>query len=115
MTHHPLPGTLAEIADHAGRETALAIALAHGGQVWRVPARADSPAGQALAETVGEAAAAALIAALGGHVLEIPLARRQVVRWLAGQGFGSRKIAARLHMSVRVVRRYIKAGRGKNG
>ncbi len=120
MTRSPadipaLPAGLREIADHAGREAALAVAATYGGRDWRVPARQDSPAARALAEAVGPSAAAALVTALGGHVLDIPLARRAVTRWLAGQGLGSRQIAARLRISERTARRYIKGRRDGDG
>jgi len=106
-----LPAVLAEIADHAGREAALAIALAHGGRSWRVPVCEDSLEGHKLVELIGARHAAALIAGCGNHVLEVPLARRAVVAWLAGRGFAVSQIAAQLRISRRTARRYIRETR----
>jgi len=108
----PLPAVLDEIADHAGRDAAMAIALAHGGQAWRVPARAESPKGRALEQLVGGDAAHALVEGCGGHVLEVPLARRAVVAWLGKQGLGASEIADRLRISQRTARRYLREARG---
>ncbi|WP_419737792.1 hypothetical protein [Ruegeria sp.] len=107
----PLPASLAEIADHAGREAALAIALEHGGQSWRVPARDQSPDGQALIALLGHAPAQALMQGCGGHVLEVPLARRAVVLWLAGRGMGTGEIARALRIATGTVRRYRREAR----
>ena len=113
-TQPDLPAGLGEIADHAGREAALTIALEHGGQSWRVPARADHPEGQALTALLGRDAAQALIAGCGGHVMEVPLARRAVVAWLAGRGVHAPQIASLLRISRRTARRYIRETRSKH-
>ena len=106
--YETMPEGLAEIADHGGLEAALAIALAHGGRPWRVPAHRDSEPGRELVELVGTEAAQALIAGCGGDVLDVPIARRHVVLWLAAKGWSVTRIAARLHMTAGSVRRYIR-------
>ena len=103
-----LPGALAEIADHAGREAALEVAYYHGGQTWRVPRCIDSPGGQALVDLIGRDPARALVEGCGGHVLDVPLARRAVTAWLADQGLGAAAIAARLRITRSTARRYIR-------
>ncbi len=105
--HSALPGSLPEIADHIGRDAACAIALAYGGRNWRVPSRLDSMGGHGLAACVGKDAARTLIAAFGGHVLDIPMARRQVVSWLARRNLTAAQIAERLQITERSARRYI--------
>jgi len=104
----PLPAGLAEIADHAGREAAMHIALAHGGQVWRVPTSVVSDDGAALVRLIGMTSAKRLIWGCGGDALDIPLARRAVAVWLAGQGQPPKEIARQLRMSASAVRRYLR-------
>jgi len=53
-------------------------------------------------------AAQALIVGCGGDVLDVPIARRHVVLWLAAKGWSVTRIAARLHMTAGSVRRYIR-------
>ena len=115
VSQSALPGSLPEIADHIGRDAACAIALAYGGMSWRVPSRLDSRAGHDLAACVGGDAARILITAFGGHVLDIPLARRQVVSWLARRNLTAAQIAERLHITERSARRYIRQNRGSQG
>ena len=105
-----LPPSLREIADHAGESIACAVALEYGGRSWRVPSRFDSPEAARLRAHVGDAPVRTLTLALGGHRLDVPLARRAVVYWLANRGWSAAGIAARLHMSVNVVRRYLREG-----
>ena len=97
VSQSALPGSLPEIADHIGRDAACAIALAYGGMSWRVPSRLDSRGGHALAACVEEDAARILITAFGGHVLDIPLARRQVVSWLAPEPYRCADCGAAAH------------------
>ncbi|MBC6416251.1 MAG: hypothetical protein GDA47_00270 [Rhodospirillales bacterium] len=101
-----LPAVLDEIAAHAGADAALALAARYGGRTWRVPKSLDDDAGAALTELAGGEAAAALIGALGGYSLEIPLARRAVAGWLASRGHGTAEIARRLKIAYRTARRY---------
>jgi len=109
----PLPAVLDEIADHAGRDAALAIALAHGGRAWRVPRLLTDAEGRAMEQLVGPVAARALIEGCGGHVLEVPLARRAVVAWLGMEGLAASEIADRLRISQRTARRYLREARGE--
>ena len=102
----PLPGVLAEIAGVAGREAALALALARGGDTLYVP-RPDSIEGRhPLAGAVGLDAARRIAGRYSGETLSVPRARRALVRHLAARGLGAREIAARLGISVSAARRY---------
>ncbi|WP_420585805.1 helix-turn-helix domain-containing protein [Ruegeria sp.] len=107
-----LPLSLREVADHAGAHIACAVALEFGGTVWRVPSHKTHPDAVRLRDLVGEAPVITLTLTLGGHSLDVPLARRAVVRWLAERGMGTTAIAARLHMTRSTVRRYMREGRG---
>ncbi len=108
----PLPGVLAEIAGVAGREAALAIALAHGGDDgWDVPRSLDGAAGRDLAALIGPEAAEAVVRRLGGGAVSVPMARRAVGGWLSGRGFSTPEIAAALGVTRRAARRYRRAAR----
>ena len=106
----PLPGVLAEIADVAGREAALAVALEHGGLEIHIPSPTymRSPAGAecGLVRLLGRDAAECVAARLGGTTLYIPQARHALASHLAAQGLEPREIAARLRISQRTLRRY---------
>ena len=102
----PLPADLAAIAEAAGREAALEIALRYGGNPLRIPHPAHIGSGHPLAELVGLDAARAIAARCGGGTVEIPLARREVVAHLARKGLSTPEIAARLNISRRTARRY---------
>ena len=104
-----LPGVLAEIEAVAGRDAALSLALAHGGEDIYIAARGAQA--RDLAATVGGTAAwAAIVGRLGGEIVRIPLARRVLVRHLAGQGLNTVQIARRLRITRRTVRRYRREG-----
>ena len=103
----PLPGVLADIAEAAGREAALEIALRFGGNPLRIPHPADISPGHPLAELVGlEAARAIAERCGGGSAVEIPLARKAVVVHLTGKGLSATEIAVRLGISRYTARRY---------
>ena len=104
-----LPGVLAEIAAVAGRDAALSLALTHGGEDLYIAARGAQA--RDLAATVGGAAAwAAIVAHLGGESVHVPLARRVLVRHLAGEGLNTMQIARHLRITRRTVRRYRRDG-----
>ena len=104
-----LPGVLAEIEAVAGRDAALSLALAHGGEDIYIAARGAQA--RDLAATVGGAAAwAAIVARLGGESVRVPLARRALVRHLADEGLSTVQIARRLRITRRTVRRYRREG-----
>lgn len=111
---HPwLPAVLAEIAEVAGLEAALALAGARGGTEIYVPPSVD--ADHWLVETAGAEAAAAICRHFAGNGhgcrLEIPLGpkgaaarlRRQVDRMIA-EGKSEREIALATGYSGRGVR-----------
>ncbi len=103
----PLPGILAEIEATAGREAALGIALAHGGDDgWYVPRRLHAGPGRELVELVGQDAAEAIVRRFGGGAVSVPLARRALVGCLARHGLSTTAIASRLRISRRTARRY---------
>lgn len=106
-----LPGVLAEIADVAGRDVALKVALAHGGDDgWDVPRNLEQPTGQALADLVGDQAARAIIGRFGGEALSVPLARRALVVHLYKLGLNTTEVADNLSITRRTARRYRREG-----
>ena len=105
----PLPGVLAEIAEVAGRDAALELALAHGGEdAFHIPRPDRLDPDHPLIALAGPARAQAIARRFGGETIAVPLARRALVRHLAGQGLGTAAIAARLRISKRTARRYRK-------
>ena len=98
----PLPGVLEEIADVAGRATAIAMALAWGGREIHIPKprhlarHPDHPLARLL-----EAEGTALRVAdyLGGSSVYLPRARRACAVHLAHAGATPVEIAARLSLS----------------
>ena len=109
----PLPGVLAEIAEVAGRETAIAIARAWGGRQVHVPVRlAETGIGRELAGAVGRDAAQAVMQRFAGESLYVPMARRAVVGHLSASGMSAAAIAAQLGVSIKTVRRYRRAVQG---
>lgn len=105
-----LPGVLADIAEVAGRETAIKIALEWGGRWVHMPSaeylrrRADHN----LVVLLGTALAAKVAARVGGGSVYIPMARRACAVELDRQGTPTRGIAERLHTNVVTIRRYIR-------
>ena len=105
----PLPGALAEIAEAAGREAALEIALAHGGEdAFHIPRpeRLARDRAHPLIALVGRTAALAIARRCGGGPVYIPRARLALVAHLAQQGLTTAEIAGRLGLSRRTARRY---------
>jgi len=86
----PLPHALRVLAEAAGEEAALTIALALGGTRLSVPRRV---AGSKLESVVGLDAAERIAQQLGGAYLTIPQARRQVSDWLRERGWSQEKRA----------------------
>lgn len=107
----PLPGVLEEIADVAGRPTAIAMALAWGGREVHIPKppylarHPDHPLARLL-ETEGTAFQVADY--LGGCGVYLPRARRACAVHLAAAGATPGEIAARLSLSPSAARRYIR-------
>lgn len=102
----PLPGILAEIEEIAGRDAAVALALALGGESVYVPRPNKVCPGHRLAEAVGVAAARAIAGHYQGEAIDVPMARRALVRELAGRGIPNGEIARRLGLANKTVRRY---------
>ena len=105
-----LPNTLAEVAEVAGHEAAIALSLAYGGEWMHVPAAAylaDHPEHR-LVRWLGARAAAAVARRMAGNMIYVPLAHRACARHLAAQGEPVVAIAARLRISTGSVRRYLR-------
>lgn len=107
-----LPGVLGTVAELAGREAALVLALARGGAEFHVPGSVRRAARRLRAAGLDGAAAAALARRFRGEKLYIPRARRALAVHLAGQRLASREIAARLGITERTARRYAGAAAG---
>ena len=102
----PLPGILAEIEEIAGRDAAIALALALGGESLYVPRPNNVCPGHRLVDAVGVAAARAIAAHHQGETIDVPLARRALARHLAETGARPSEIARRLGISIKTARRY---------
>ena len=105
----PLPGVLEEIADVAGRPTAIAMALDWGGREIHSPkprhlARHPEHPLARLLEVEGTALRVADL--LGGSSVYLPRARRACAAHLARAGATPGEIAARLSLSPSAARRY---------
>ena len=104
-----LPGVLAEIAEVAGRDAALRIALAWGGGEIHLPkarhieAHPEHPLVQVLAD---RAAALRVAKRVGGGSVYIPMAHKACAVHLAAAGEAAPAIAARLGIAVKTARRY---------
>jgi hypothetical protein len=97
----PLPHGLRQLADAAGIEAALAIALARRGTRLRVPCRAE---GSILEGIVGIDAARAIVNDLAEVEIQVPLAKKVLARWLRfEQGWPVPKIAHRLGIAPRTL------------
>ena len=92
-----LPGVLGEIAESAGRETAIALALAWGGRDDHIPQPAhlkrhpDHPLAVLLA---AEGTAGLVAELLGGNKIYLPRARRDCAKHLASAGAGAGETVA---------------------
>ena len=105
-----LPGTLAEIAEVAGYDAAVALSLAYGGDWLHVPKvsyLAEHPEHR-MVTWLGAEAATLVAKRLAGGVIYVPLARRACARHLARQGMPIHTIAARLRASTPTIRRYLR-------
>jgi hypothetical protein len=100
MNPIPLPHGLQQIADAAGIEAALTIALARAGSRLVVPQRAE---GSILEELVGIDAARQIAQALANERIEIPQARKVLNRWLREKGWSQEKRAMKLRLARRTV------------
>lgn len=101
MTDAPLPGTLAQIARHIGRDAALQLALTFGGGRLNIPMTPTK--GGDIEQAIGAEAAAKLSAAYPGDRLLIPAAKRALIFWLTAKGMSRRDVALELKTSERTV------------
>lgn len=102
----PLPGALAEIAEVAGREAALQLALHLGGAPLHIPKAKNVGPDHPLVRAVGLGVARIIVARFEGENIDIPLAQRALVLHLAAGGMSSLEIARRLRMTIQTVRQY---------
>lgn len=114
-----LPPLLAEIAEVAGLDAALAIAEARGGQKVYIPTPDRVGPTHWLAEVVGLDAARKLGARFGSCHLELPFGPAASVRRLRGriarmiaEGASSNTIAAACGVTFRTVTRHRTRARG---
>ncbi|MDE0718459.1 MAG: hypothetical protein OXH64_11035 [Rhodospirillaceae bacterium] len=110
-----LPGVLAEIAAAAGREVALKLALALGGQRLYIARPPHLGPDHLLCTAVGAAASRRIAQRFAGETIEIPYARRALARYLSEQGYSTAKIAARLKILRRTARRYVNSAEESSG
>ena len=101
-----LPGVLAEIAEIAGRDAALKLALAQGGNSIHVPQPEHIQLGHPLCEAMGLTPARKVARQFAGESLYIPMARRALAKHLCGQGVPVAEVAGKLGISKSAVRRY---------
>lgn len=101
-----LPEVLRVIAETAGYEAAMTLALEYGGRPFIFPR--DAPkgrgtAGSLLASFVGPEAARKLAAMFDGERVDIPKVNRALILWLRSKGMNNVAIAARLRVNLRTV------------
>lgn len=95
-----LPHGLQLLADAAGVDVALKIALERGGSRLRIPQKA---AGSILEDLVGIDAAQAIVNDLADERIDIPLAKSILSDWLRALGWSQEKRAMALKMSRRTI------------
>ena len=101
-----LPKELEAIAEVVGRDAALDLAEAWGGQRIYVPRPAGLGGANPLVQTLGDRLAAKVAKHFAGTTICVPLARRALVQRLSSQGLPAADIAARLKMTLGTVRKY---------
>lgn len=104
----PLPGILAEIEEIAGRDAAVALAVALGGESVHVPRTANLSDNHPVVCAAGWAAARAIAERHAGECLYVPMARRALARILCAQGRSVAEISRLLRISKSAARRYRK-------
>lgn len=103
----PLPHGLQLIADVAGIEAAVALALTCGGSRVFIPRDA---AGSVLAGHVGLDAARKLADAYGGDRLDIPHGKRALSGFLRARGLSQERRAVLLKVARRTIQNWDSAG-----
>lgn len=99
----PMPHVLRLLADAAGVEAALKLALMRGGSRLTIPSRAE---GSLLATMVGIDAASKITEALSGERLDVPHARKLLNAWLKEQGWSQERRATALRLGRRTIQRW---------
>lgn len=100
MTEQLIPHGLQIIAEAAGVEAALTIALKRGGTRLRIPQRAE---GSILVDLVGIDAARKTVNVLADERIEIPLAKKAVSAWLRSEGWSQERRASVLKVARRTI------------
>ena len=106
-----LPGVLDEIADAAGRQTAIRLALEWGGRDVHFPKPnhlARHPEHPLAVMLAAEGTASVVAELLGGNKVYLPHARRACAVYLAAAGAPVAEIATRLGISRSAARRYMR-------
>ncbi|OSM06750.1 helix-turn-helix domain-containing protein [Magnetofaba australis] len=98
-------GHIRRIAEIAGHDAAMKIALELGGKQLYIP---TDPTNSRLEACVGEEAAAALSTALADEVIEVAFENRTLARWLFQAGWSMADIANRLRVSRVSIRQWLK-------
>lgn len=98
-----LPHGLQIIADAAGIEVALELAMARGGSRLSIPQNAD---GTILENIVGIDAARKIVNELANERIEIPLSKRLLSDWLRSQGWSQERRAVVLKASRRSIQNW---------
>lgn len=96
-----LPAGLQKIADAAGVEAALKIALARGGSRLYVPQRVEG--WTEIVELVGLDSARKIVVELQREYFEIPLSKKIICEWLRDLGWSQERRAVALKLSRRTV------------
>ena len=104
-----LSGVLAAIESIAGLEAAAEFSCEFGGREFHVPSPDRLHPRHPFRGYVWGMDVAARFS---GETVYVPLARRLVVPWLAARGHSTDRIAARLGISAKTVRRYLRDGGG---
>ncbi len=103
MNRTPLPHGLQILADAAGIDAALEIALARGGSRLTIP---DKAAGSLLAKIVGIDAAEKIVDELARERIEIPLAPQLLNDWLRENGWSQERRAEKLRKTRRTIQHW---------
>ena len=107
MKQH-LPHGLRIIADAAGVEKALEVAMNHGGRRIRIPQKAD---GSDLVGMVGIDAARKIVNDFADERVLIPSSARLLNAWLRENGWSQERRAARLHRGRSTIQSWDKQDR----
>lgn len=109
----PLPGILGEIAEVAGRDAALAIALVRGGRIIYIPTPSRLAPDHWIVQICGADAARAIAERLGGGEILLPLgptgSRADTVALIKtgiARGLSNAAVAALARVTIRTVKRH---------